>query len=60
MARQRNPSETIQERSINVPSEKATYLLEISKLSVEALAILASKSGKPGIEQKLKTYQALI
>lgn len=60
MAQQRNPLVTTPERSINVPEDKASYLLEISKLSVETLAILASKAGKPGIEQKLKTYQYLI
>jgi hypothetical protein len=43
--------------SIEVPREKALYLTELSTLSAEALEILAKKSKKPGIEQKLKAYQ---
>jgi hypothetical protein len=43
-----------------VPREKALYLQELSGLSVEALEILAKKSKKPGIEQKLKSFQNFI
>lgn len=46
--------------SITVPNEKARYLEEIAKLSVESLRILATKAGKAGIEQKLKQYQHFI
>lgn len=60
MGQQRNPSVPTPARSINVPEDKATYLLEISKLSTETLEILAKKAGNPGIEQKLKAYQAFI
>lgn len=46
--------------SVEVPSEKAEYLREISTMNVETLKILAAKSKKPGIEQKLKNWQHLI
>lgn len=46
--------------SIEVPREKALYLTELSTLSSEALEILARKSKKPGIEQKLKQFQNFI
>ncbi len=46
--------------SVLVDSNKATYIQDIAKLSVEALAILAEKSKKPGIELRLKIYQKMI
>lgn len=49
-----------QQQQIKVPADKATFLLELSKLSVESLRILAEKSKKPGIEKKLQTYQSLL
>lgn len=57
---QQTMAQTAQLVHINVPSEKAELLKQISKLSVETLQILADKSKKPGIEQKLKMYKSLI
>jgi hypothetical protein len=53
-------AQTAQLVHINVPADKAEYLKQISRLNVETLQILADKSKKPGIEQKLKMYKSLI
>lgn len=45
---------------LDVPADKAAQLNDLAKLSVEALNILAEKSKKPGIEQKLKKFRHLI
>lgn len=45
---------------LEVPESKAVNLVTLSKLSAETLAILAEKSKKPGMEEKLKKYQFLI
>lgn len=45
---------------IDVPASKATYLTDLAKLNEETLNILAEKSKKPGIEQKLKKFRYLI
>lgn len=46
--------------SITVEKEKAEYLKQIGTLSLKSLDILAAKSKKPGIEQKLQTWQKWI
>jgi hypothetical protein len=53
---QSSPSQLL----IKVPADRARYLTELSTLSPEALKILAEKSKKPGIEQKLKQFQNFI
>lgn len=45
---------------ITVDADKAAHLQKIGNLSVDTLKILADKAGKPGIEQKLKTYRHFI
>lgn len=63
MAQQQQTTTTapiVQLVHINVPADKAEHLKLISKLNVETLQILADKSKKPGIEQKLKMYRNLI
>lgn len=46
--------------SVTCSPEKAEYLAQLASLSVESLRILAEKSRKPGIEQKLKNFQHFI
>jgi len=45
---------------IDVPAGKAAQLNDLSKLSAETLSILAEKSKKPGIEDRLKKFKHFI
>lgn len=45
---------------IDVPASKAAQLNDLVKLSAETLNILAEKSKKPGIEERLKKFKNLI
>jgi hypothetical protein len=45
---------------VMVESDKKQHLEAIKNLSIETLAILAEKSKKPGIEQKLKQFKNFI
>lgn len=54
------PQQQEQTVSLQVPASKAAHLNDIAKLSAETLEILAEKSKKPGIEQKLKKFRYLI
>ena len=50
----------IQAPTKGVAKQKATYLEELSKLDIGSLKILAEKSKKQGIAQKLRAFQHLI
>jgi hypothetical protein len=46
--------------TLMVPPAKARHLQQLAVLSEETLAILADKSRKPGIEDRLKKFKNLI
>lgn len=46
--------------TLMVPRNKVQHLQALAVLSDETLAILAEKSRKPGIEDKLKKFKYLI
>jgi hypothetical protein len=43
-----------------VPTEKANFLFELSRMSVGTLSLLAELSKKPGIEEKLKAKASIL
>ena len=43
-----------------VANQKTSYLEQLSKLDIGSLKILAEKSNKKGIAQKLRAFQDLI
>jgi hypothetical protein len=45
---------------IVVPTEKANFLFELSRMSVGTLSLLAELSKKPGIEEKLKAKASIL
>ena len=50
----------LQVHTENIPVDKLQYLIRISKLSISSLKILAEKSEKAGIEQRLERFKNFI
>lgn len=50
----------VQQQTINVPGEKAQYLMGLSAMSVDTLRILHDLSKRPGVEKKLKDKEGMI